>query len=83
MESAMNELPADFSFEKALLRLREVVEAMQKGGGKLQDQMTLFREGQVLANQCRIYLEQAEMEVNKLTAGGTSPLEKSYWMEEE
>ncbi len=77
------ELETDFSLEKNLARLRQVVELMQKGMGNLDEHMALYREGQELVVKCRKYLEQADLQVAQLLDGEVSAFESSEWREDE
>lgn len=56
----------EFTFEKSLQRLGEVVEALENDGTALADAMKLYEEGIALAQSCRRQLEQAELRITEL-----------------
>lgn len=61
-----------FSLEKKLEELRAVLEQMQKGMTDFDEQMRLFKHGQTLINECRDYLQDAELQVEQLLEGNNS-----------
>ena len=48
------------SFEKAITRLEEIVETMEKGDIPLEQALELYQEGQVLLKSCQTKLAEAE-----------------------
>ncbi len=54
------------TFETALLRLTEIVEALENDGTSLAEAMKLYEEGIALSHSCRRELEQAEMRITEL-----------------
>lgn len=56
----------DFSLENQLEELRKTLEQMQKGMSDFDQQMELFRKGQRLVQDCRAYLQHAELQVDQL-----------------
>lgn len=54
------------SFEQALERLEEIVEALEEGEPPLADAIKLYEEGSTLAAHCRTELERAELKVTAL-----------------
>ena len=59
------------SFEKAITRLEEIVETMEKGDIPLEQALELYQEGQVLLKSCQIKLAEAEKKL-KILAEGSS-----------
>lgn len=57
------------SFEENLNRLEEIVQQLEDGSAPLEESMKLFREGTVLAASCGKLLDEAELEIVKLTKG--------------
>ena len=55
------------SFEENLNRLEEIVKELEDGSASLEESMKLFREGSALAASCGELLDQAELEIVKLT----------------
>ena len=51
-------------------RLDEIVSQLEEGDLTLEESLTLFEEGQMLARRCTELLEQAELKVEALTADG-------------
>ncbi len=63
---------AEPSFETALARLNEIVEALEKGDLPLEDSLALFEEGVRLSRLGAERLEQAELKVEQLLSNGTT-----------
>ncbi len=61
------------SFEQQIIRLEEIVAALEKGDAQLSDSLVLFEEGTKLITSCSKQLDQAEQQVVKLmkSADGT------------
>ena len=57
------------SFEESLLRLDEIVKALEQGEVPLDKALTLFEEGTRLLKACGKQLDQAEQTVVQLTKG--------------
>ena len=57
------------SFEADLTRLEEIVKQLEDGSVPLEESMKLFREGAALAESCGKLLDEAELEIVKLTKG--------------
>jgi exodeoxyribonuclease VII small subunit len=55
------------SFEKAINRLEEIVETMEKGDIPLEQALELYQEGQVLLKSCQNKLAEAEKKLKILT----------------
>ena len=66
-------------FEKNMLRLEEIVRSMERGDAPLEESLKLFQEGTALVQSCGKLLDEAELQVNKITvsADGT-PLEEPF-----
>ena len=58
------------NFEEALTKLEEIVARLEAGELTLEESLTLFERGQVLAGRCAELLEAAELKVELLTAEG-------------
>lgn len=54
------------SFEDAMKRLSEIVEALEAGEETLEASMKLFEEGAKLSAECYQVLEQAEQKITEL-----------------
>lgn len=63
------------SFEQAMTRLEEIVNALEQGDALLEQSLALFEEGSKLLRQCTGMLDKAEQKVMKLTASGEVPFE--------
>lgn len=57
------------TFEESMVRLDEIVKALEKGDVALEDSIKLFEEGTKLAAKCSDLLQNAEMKVTKLMQG--------------
>ena len=54
------------SFEEAMLRLNEIVEALDRNDRDLESSITLFEEGLALVKQCDAQLKSFEKKVSEL-----------------
>ena len=67
------------SFEESLLRLDEIVKALEQGEVPLDRALTLFEEGTRLLKSCGKQLDQAEQKVVRLVKGEDgSPIEHPF-----
>lgn len=62
------------SFEQAIGRLEQIVEAMEQGKIGLEESVKFFEEGMGLIERCRKVLSEAEMKIHHLQASGDSSL---------
>lgn len=58
------------SFEQAFQRLQAAIAALEEGGLPLDESIERFEEGMRLANLCTSMIDQAELKVSRLLAGG-------------
>lgn len=56
----------NISFEKDILRLEQIVRAMERGDITLEDSMKLFQEGTALVQSCNKLLDEAEFIIRKV-----------------
>ena len=63
---AMQLSPTDFHLETALNRIREIQGLLQDGSRPFNDSLTLFEEATQHIGQCRAYLSEAEVRLQKL-----------------
>ena len=71
------------SFEADLNRLEEIVKQLEDGSVPLEESMKLFREGTALAASCGTLLDQAELEIVKLTKGPDGSIQEAPFAHEE
>ena len=57
------------TFEEKMQRLEEIVRAMERGDVALEESLKLFQEGTELVRSCGKQLEEAKMQVTKISAG--------------
>ena len=57
------------TFEASILRLDEIVKALEKGQAPLDEALALFEEGTKLIGTCSKQLEEAEQKVVRLMKG--------------
>lgn len=57
----------EFSFEVNLQQIKGIADRLQSGNLHLEENMKLFKEAEVLINECRQYLQQAAVQVEALT----------------
>ena len=57
------------TFESNMTRLEEIVHRLEDGSVPLEEALKLFQEGTALAGSCGKLLDEAELEIVKLTKG--------------
>ena len=67
------------TFEENMQRLEQIVRAMERGDVALDESLKLFQEGTRLVECCGKLLDEAELEVKKIsTAADGSPVEEDF-----
>ena len=67
------------TFEQNMLRLEQIVRAMERGDVALEESLKLFQEGTELIRCCGKILEDAELQVKKImTAPDGTPVEVEF-----
>ena len=67
------------TFEENMLRLEKIVHAMERGDVSLDESLKLFQEGTALVENCGKLLEEAELQVKKITVGADgAPVEEAF-----
>ena len=67
------------TFEQNMVRLEQIVRAMERGDVPLEESLKLFQEGTELVQQCGKLLDEAELQVKKIvTAADGSPVEEAF-----
>ena len=67
------------TFEEKMQRLEEIVRAMERGDVALEESLKLFQEGTELVQSCGKQLEEAKMQVTKITTGADgAPQEEPF-----
>ena len=67
------------TFEENMERLEQIVRAMEKGDVPLEASLELFREGTALVASCGKLLDEAELQVKKITAQADgTPVEEAF-----
>ena len=61
-------MATEWTFEKAMTRLEQIVAALESGRCTLDDSLKLFEEGTKLTAYCTKALKNAEQKIVKLTA---------------
>lgn len=56
------------TFEENMQRLEQIVRAMERGDVPLEESLKLFQEGTKLVESCGKLLDEAELQVKKITA---------------
>ena len=62
----MNE--KNMTFEQSMQRLEQIVRAMERGDVALDESLKLFQEGTELVRSCQNLLDNAELQIQKVTA---------------
>jgi len=67
------------TFEENMQRLEQIVRAMERGDVALEESLKLFQEGTQLVRSCGKLLDDAELQVMKITtAADGSPVEEDF-----
>ena len=67
------------TFEENMHRLEQIVRAMERGDGPLEESLKMFHEGTALVQTCSKLLDEAELQVKKIaTAADGSPIEEDF-----
>ncbi len=67
------------TFEQNMLRLEQIVRAMERGDVPLEESLKLFQEGTELVRACGKLLDEAELQVKTvMTAADGSPAEEEF-----
>lgn len=67
------------TFEQSMVRLEQIVQAMEKGDVELEESLKMFQEGTELIRRCGKLLDEAELQVKKImTAPDGSPVEEAF-----
>ncbi|MCI6957466.1 MAG: exodeoxyribonuclease VII small subunit [Candidatus Faecousia sp.] len=67
------------TFEESMVRLEQIVRAMERGDVPLEESLKLFQEGTELVRSCGKLLDDAQLQVNKImTAADGSPVEEVF-----
>ncbi len=67
------------TFEENMLRLEQIVRAMERGDVPLEESLKLFREGTELVRVCGKLLDEAQLQVKKIaTAPDGTPVEEDF-----
>ena len=70
------------TFEENMIRLEEIVRAMERGEVPLEESLKLFQEGTELIRSCGKLLDEAELTVKKVTADiDGNPVEEDFYDE--
>ena len=57
------------SYEDKIKRISEIVEMLETSEVPLEENITLVKEGAKLTKECKDYLEEAELIINKIVDG--------------
>ena len=67
------------TFEENMHRLEQIVRAMERGDVPLEESLKQFQEGTKLVETCGKLLDEAELQVKKITTGvDGSPVEEAF-----
>ncbi len=70
------------TFEENISRLEQIVRAMERGDVALEESLKLFQEGTELVRVCEKLLDDAQLQVSKITAGADgAPVEEAFNVE--
>lgn len=57
------------TFEESMIRLEQIVRAMERGDVALEESLKLFQEGTQLVQSCSKLLDDAQLQIQKVMAG--------------
>lgn len=67
------------TFEQNMQRLEQIVRAMERGDVPLEESLKLFQEGTELVRSCGKLLDEAQLQVKKITTGPDgAPAEETF-----
>ena len=67
------------SFEESMVRLEQIVRAMERGEVALEESLKLFQEGTELVRSCGKLLDDANLQIEKvMTAADGSPVMEEF-----
>lgn len=67
------------TFEESMIRLEQIVRAMERGDVALEESLKLFQEGTDLVRNCQKLLDEAQLQVKMImTAPDGSPVEEDF-----
>lgn len=67
------------TFEENMQRLEQIVRAMERGDVPLEESLKLFQEGTALVESCGKLLDEAELQVKKISvAADGTPTEEPF-----
>lgn len=67
------------TFEENMQRLEQIVRAMERGDVPLEESLKLFQEGVSLVDSCGKLLDEAELQIKKITtAEDGTPCEEAF-----
>ena len=67
------------TFEASMVRLEQIVRAMERGDVALEESLKLFQEGTELVRSCNELLDNAQLQVKMImTAADGSPREEDF-----
>jgi exodeoxyribonuclease VII small subunit len=61
------QMPKKATFEESILRLKEIVDTLEKGETSLEESMKLFEEGSKLSASCYDTLKKAEQKISDIS----------------
>ena len=61
---------SDLTFEQALAELQNIVQELESGDGSLDESLSRYESGMILAQRCNDLLDKAELRVRELLPTG-------------
>ena len=70
------------TFEENMQRLEQIVRAMERGDVPLEESLKLFQEGTELVRKCGKILDEAQLQIKKISvAQDGTPVEEDFQVE--
>lgn len=68
------------TFEESMIRLEQIVRAMERGDVPLDEALKLFREGTELVRGCTKLLDEAQLQVNRILTDGQGNISQEVFV---
>ena len=72
----------EFSLEKSLERIEEIIKLLDEKNASLEDSLKLYEEGIMLVRKCSVMLSDVERKITELKAAGGTVFESSFELKE-
>lgn len=71
----------NMTFEQRMARLEQIVRVMERGDAPLEESLKLFQEGTELIRSCQALLDEAQLQVTKVTADAQEGFQEEAFLD--